>query len=192
MVQTVKRDWLMAGVLILGEQGAQRLTIEALTSQLSVTKGSFYHHFAGFQDYKERLIVFVEEEGTLQIIHAVEGELTPAAKLARLLRITSRGPSALEVAFRAWALQDSQVAAVQQRIDQRRIAYLEALWLAQGTAPAQAIPFARLIYTVYIGSQHVLPPIHGAGLRQLYQEIIRGYGLPTLLEPATGNEESHE
>nr|WP_111325931.1 TetR family transcriptional regulator [Thermosporothrix hazakensis] len=36
------------------------MTLEALTNQLEVSKGSFYHHFQHFQDYKEQLLSFMK------------------------------------------------------------------------------------------------------------------------------------
>ena len=127
MAQLSKRRWLEEGLALLEEAGAEALTIESLTSRLDVTKGSFYHHFTNYQDFKERLLSFWEEEGTLRIIHGAEQEASPADKLAWVLR-ASFHPShihRLDVALRAWALQDEQVRVHQQRIDQLRLAYLE-------------------------------------------------------------------
>src|SRR6266446_3188026 len=112
-----RRRWLKEGLVLLEEAGAEALTIESLTNRLGVTKGSFYHHFANYQDFQERLLEFWEEEGTLRIIQWAEQEASPPEKLARVMQ-ASLHPSRLDVALRAWALQDERVRDHQQRIDQ--------------------------------------------------------------------------
>jgi len=72
MATTTKRKWLEEGLTLLAKSGAGALTIEMLTSRLGVTKGSFYHHFQHFQDYKEHLLSFYEDERTLQVIESAE------------------------------------------------------------------------------------------------------------------------
>ncbi len=81
-------------------------------------------------------------------------------------------PSQLEVAMRAWALQDGLVRDHQQRIDQRRLTYLEELMYARIGDHSHAARMARLFYSVYVGSQHILPPVQGADLAHLYQEAL--------------------
>jgi AcrR family transcriptional regulator len=171
MAVTARRDWLGAGIALLEEVGAEALTIERLTNRLSVTKGSFYHHFRNYQDFKEQLLAFYEEERTLQIIQLAERETSPPAKLERVLQATLR-PSQLEVAMRAWALQDGLVQDHQRRIDQRRLTYLEELIFVHIGDHCHAMRMAQVFYSIYVGSQHLVPPIQGANLAHLYQEAL--------------------
>jgi len=170
MAQLSRRRWLEEGLALLEEAGAEALTIESLTSRLGVTKGSFYHHFANYQDFQERLLEFWEEEGTHRIIQWAEQEASPADKLARVMH-ASLHPSRLDVALRAWALQDEQVRVHQQRIDQQRLAYLEAVVLATRTDPLYAKSLARVLYSIYVGSQHIIPPIQGEDLGAMFQLV---------------------
>lgn len=165
-----RRQWLEEGLALLEEASAEALTIESLTSRLGVTKGSFYHHFTNYQDFKQGLLSFWEEEGTLRIIHWAEQEASPPEKLARVMR-ASLPPSRLDVALRAWALQDDQVRVYQQRIDQQRLAYLESVVFAARADRLYAQRLARLLYSLYVGSQHLLPPIQGEDLGALYQFV---------------------
>ena len=174
MALLTRRRWLEEGLALLEEAGAEALTIESLTSRLGVTKGSFYHHFANYQDFQERLLSFWEEEGTLRIIQWAEQEASPSEKLARVMQ-ASLHPSRLDVALRAWALQDEQVRVHQQRIDQQRLAYLEALVSATRADRLYAKPLARVLYSIYVGSQHIIPPIEGEDLRALYQLAQRWF-----------------
>jgi AcrR family transcriptional regulator len=173
MALLTRRRWLEAGLTLLEEAGAEALTIESLTSRLGVTKGSFYHHFTNYQDFKERLLGFWEEEGTLRIIQWAEQEASPPDKLARVLQ-ASLHPSRLDVALRAWALQDETVRAHQQRIDQQRLAYLEELTRASTDDRLYARQLARAFYCLYVGSQHIIPPIQSEDLSALYQ-LVQGW-----------------
>jgi len=170
MALLTRRRWLEEGLALLEEAGAEALTIESLTNRLGVTKGSFYHHFANYQDFQERLLEFWEAEGTLRIIQWAEQEASPPEKLARVMQ-ASLHPSRLDVALRAWALQDEQVRVHQQRIDQQRLAYLEAVVSATRADRLYAQQFARVLYSIYVGTQHIIPPIQGEDLSALYQLV---------------------
>lgn len=75
------------------------------------------------------------------------------------------------MALRAWGLQDEQVRVHQQRIDQQRLAYFEALVLATRADRLYAQQLARVLYSIYVGSQHIIPPIQGEDLSALYQLV---------------------
>jgi AcrR family transcriptional regulator len=171
MATTTKRMWLEEGLTLLAEAGAAALTIEMLTNRLGVTKGSFYHHFQQFQEYKEHLLTFYEEERTAQVIENAELHETPLHRLEWIFQTTAHHPSQLEVFMRAWALQDPVVQRYQQRIDQRRLAYLAelAFQICHNRERAQRI--SHLFYSIYVGSQHILPPVQGDALAALYREV---------------------
>jgi AcrR family transcriptional regulator len=172
-----RQAWLDEGIKILDEQGANALTIDALATRLEVTKGSFYHHFKNYQGYKEALLDYFEQQSTLTVIDLVEEMKTPSQKLAKLLDLTMVGPPRIEVAIRAWALLDGFVQNYQQRIDERRINYLKKLWAELRPAEAPAEIMAQMLYAVYVGSQHIVPPINNENLKQIYAEIKRIYHL---------------
>jgi AcrR family transcriptional regulator len=176
MGSITKRRWLEEGLAILEEEGAEALTIEALTGRLAITKGSFYHHFTNYQNFKEHLLIFFEEERTLRIIHLAEQALFPHQKLERVLQATLK-PSHLEVAIRAWALQDAFVRDYQQRIDQQRLTYLEEVAYAQSGDRLYATQMAKVFYSIYVGSQHIIPPIQSTELEQLYQQALQWFRL---------------
>ena len=87
MARKTKRDWWIAGIQILTETGPSGLTIDNLCQQLEVTKGSFYHHFGGIEDFKERLLAYYEAEGTLDIIERLTAVPTPEGKFKGLIDI---------------------------------------------------------------------------------------------------------
>ncbi|RKT55871.1 TetR family transcriptional regulator [Saccharothrix australiensis] len=164
------------GLRVLAEDGAPALTVERLSGRLGVTKGSFYHHFKGMGGFKQDLLAHFEAECTTGYIERAEqGGGTARDRVERLMRLVladgeDRPP--LEPAMRAWALQDADVRAAQERVDRERIAYLAGLWAAIGPAE-DALPTARLLYLVLVGADHVLPPVGAADLREVYALALR-------------------
>jgi len=179
MARKTKKDWYIASINILIEKGSGGLTIDALTTQLGVTKGSFYHHFGSYQQFKIDLLTFFEEEGTLGIITQTEQADTPQEKLRRLMDIivaeTARYPAKMEVALRAWGLQDSEVGGLIARVDQQRIGYVQALCAEIVGDDEQGLLMAEMMYTILIGSEHTMPALSPTRLRPFFDEFLRLY-----------------
>ncbi|WP_433273406.1 TetR/AcrR family transcriptional regulator [Actinosynnema sp. CS-041913] len=171
-----KRDWLDIGLRVLAREGAPALTVERLSGRLGVTKGSFYHHFKGMAGFKVDLLAHFEAECTTGYIEQAErGGGTARERFERLLELVladEEDRPLLESAMRAWAMQDADVRATQERVDQERIGYLARLCAEVGPAD-EALPAARLLYFVLIGSGHVLPPVGPAELREIYALTTR-------------------
>lgn len=165
--------WLDAGLTVLAELGAPSLRIDRLAERLGMTKGSFYHHFDGMAGYRRDLLTHYEEQCTLRYIanvEAVDG-LDTRAKLERLMTIVledSKHEEQLEVAIRAWALQDDEVSDAQRRIDAIRIDYLRDLCQELGCTSPQALDMARILYLLLIGAGHIVPPLGSTELRRLW------------------------
>jgi AcrR family transcriptional regulator len=175
-----KADWLDAGLDILAADGAPAVTIERLTERLGLSKGSFYHHFKSTGGFRTALLAHFEALHTTRRIDAVEQDPTaPAAvKLDRLLTLIldNADGADLEIAVRAWALQDDEVRAAQERVDRIRTEYLQSLCrgLDRPAGREQLDPdrLASLLYLTFIGAEQVLPPISRRELRGLYASIL--------------------
>ncbi|TDW17489.1 TetR/AcrR family transcriptional regulator [Kribbella kalugense] len=168
-------EWLEAGLELLATEGAPAITIERLTDQLGVTKGSYYHHFGSAGGFKTALLEHFEAQYTTRLIDTIEGETAkPEEKLQHLLRLVLADPdvAALEIAVRAWALQDPDVRAAQERVDEARTAYLKELCRGIG-ADVDPDRFAQLLYLILIGAEQVLPSIDRAELREIYDLTLR-------------------
>lgn len=167
------QQWLDAGLTILEQDGSRALTIERLSGQVGLSKGSFYHHFGGMAGYKNALLAHYESAFTTQYIDAVEQgpHATPLAKLEALLDMAcdENDDPRIEVALRAWALQDPVVHEAQERIDQRRVDYLRGLWLELTGDDEQAARMGQLLYLIVIGAGQIMPPVPQAELRRLYE-----------------------
>ncbi|HZX07826.1 TetR/AcrR family transcriptional regulator [Kribbella sp.] len=168
-------EWLNVGLQLLETEGAPALTIERLTGELGMTKGSFYHHFGSAAGFKRALLEYFEAQHTTRLIDTIEGEAASAnAKLQHLLLLVLADPdaSALEIAVRAWALQDPEVRAAQERVDGARTAYLKKLCrgLRVDVDPDR---FAQLLYLILIGAEQVVPPIDKRDVREIYDLVLR-------------------
>ncbi|GAA3470766.1 TetR/AcrR family transcriptional regulator [Nonomuraea roseola] len=172
-----KRDWLEAGLEVLSEEGAPSLTIERLCAHLNLTKGSFYHHFGGMARYKSDLLEHFETEHTGRYIDGAESAGDSAqAKLYHLLNLVLDDKDTdhdLEIAVRAWALQDAEAQALQRRVDQLRVDYLRSLWRELGGSEDDADPMGRLLYLVLVGAQQVVPPVSADELKEIYTLALR-------------------
>lgn len=177
MARMTKQDWLEAGLAVLGESGAAALTVDRLARHLGVTKGSFYHHFENYQDYKEHLLAFWEQESALNVIEFSKVAETPSALLGRLLTSLDELLPYTEIAIRAWALQDEVVHAYVERIDVSRIAQAQRWFRAVAADDEQALLMARLLHTTLVGSYTVLPPILGEPLKEMVWELMWLYGV---------------
>lgn len=174
-MRKTKTDWLQAGLQILATAGAPALTIDSLTSALGVTKGSFYHHFKGFGDFKSGLLEFYESASTLQVIALTEQQGSAAAKLHFLFSLIVSGTAEPEIAMRAWAQQDPEARAVQMHIDAQRIEYVRSLCLDLAATPEQARLMAHMAYAILVGSAQIQPAFDQPTLRRLFDEFLRIY-----------------
>ncbi|RKS74276.1 TetR family transcriptional regulator [Actinomadura pelletieri DSM 43383] len=171
-----KQDWLDAGLAILAEYGAPGLTIERLTERLGLSKGSFYHHFKGMAGYRTALLDRIADQTTHRFIDLVEREPGRTARerlrlLTDLVSAEAQSP-ALEIAVRAWAQQNPEVRAAQERIDHTRTEYLRGLWMEMTGDPDEAARMSWLLYLIVIGADHIVPPIAPPQLRDLFHTAI--------------------
>jgi len=171
-----RAEWLEAGLELLADEGAPAVTIERLTGKLGVTKGSYYHHFKGAAGYRTALLGYFEARFTTRLIDAIERkpDAEPDEKLLHLLRLVLADPdnAALEIAVRAWALQDPEVRAAQERVDRTRTAYLKKLCRGLKT-DVDPDRLAQLLYLILIGAEQVLPPMSRTELRKIYDLTLR-------------------
>lgn len=177
MAVATKQRWLDAGLRLLSRTGITALRIDRLAEELALSKGSFYHHFAGISGYRLDLLDYYEDRCTSSHIRLVEAahEIAPGDKLDRLRQVVTAddewGPE-LDIAMRAWASQDDDARAMQERVDATRMAYLESILLEQTGDPDQARNISRLLYLLLVGSHHVLPALPLSELGRLYDIVL--------------------
>lgn len=173
-----RADWLQAGLTAVADDGPDGLRIDRLCRRLGVSKGSFHHHFAGAGDFKRALLDAYETLVVEALNDAIAqtATVTPQESLAGLTAAITSTQSfyrpELEAAIRAWAFSDSQVRAVQERVDRRRLESLEGIWSRILDDPAAVHTAALLPYLVGIGASLVQPPTPPGQLRGVYELLL--------------------
>lgn len=167
MARKSGEDWLRVGLEVLVERGPDGLKIDALTAHLGVSKGSFYHHFAGLPEYRSQLLAHLEQVGFADVVAGVDDDLSAAQQLDRLTDAVSRLDLSGERAVRLWAARDAEARALVERLDGRRLAYLTELFAEVLGDRAGGGMFARMGYALFLGAAQMQPPIEGEEYRQM-------------------------
>lgn len=118
-------DYFRTALSILAESGAESLTTGRLCERLAITKGSFYYHFDGMDDF---ILGFADyRESQLETrLAAVADRTDPYDRLGAMITLLSRLPHEAEAAVRAWSRSQSALASSQERIDYAVTSILEA------------------------------------------------------------------
>ncbi|WP_122818275.1 TetR/AcrR family transcriptional regulator [Nocardioides pantholopis] len=184
---TARDQWLEKGFAVLAAEGFRAVTIERLCAEMGLSKGSFYHHFGGVPGFEAALLEHFEAVETQRYVDAAEADPAASARqrLDRLrAAVVADGDraAALEVAVRAWAAQDEAARAALERIDGRRLSYLESLFVELTDGGREARDLARTVYLLLLGSFHVLPPVPVAEVGRLWDRALDTPGeLPDVL-----------
>jgi AcrR family transcriptional regulator len=153
-----REDWFGPAFEILAAQGPDGLTIAALCGRLRVTKGSFYHHFAGMPQFVEALLRDWEDRFA-EILDEVAGVSDPVHRF----EVTGDQIFAMqhdaEAALRAWSYRDPAVAAAVARMDRARAQnYANTLALLIDD-PERCRALASMAIAVLIGLQMCERPV---------------------------------
>jgi AcrR family transcriptional regulator len=154
-------DLLDAGLNLLAECSIQQLTIDALCKKLNVTKGSFYHHFKGREDYLERMLQHWVEDWTV-------GHMLPAGKAAgaverfdAIVENSNNLPHGPETSIRSWAQRDPLALRYLEKVDSMRIHYLFEIFLEVSGDSHRAHLLSRIGYSLFVGTRMLAPAIEG-------------------------------
>ena len=165
MARTSREDWIEEGFRILADEGDGGLTVEALCERLDRTKGSFYHHFAGRRAYVDALLATWEERATDRLIETGHGDAPVEERLRAVNRQASELRNArLERAIRGWASREPEARRTQDRVDRRRLDFLRELCRERMGPGDAAERLARVFQLVFVGAQHLDPPLEGPEL----------------------------
>jgi AcrR family transcriptional regulator len=113
-----REAYFNAAFKILGTAGFHDLSADTLCTELGVTRGSFYHHFAGWPEFVEALMETWER--TVGELLARWASMDPTDMLVDLLATLSRYPLQAESAIRAWGWANPTVAQAVGRWDLAR------------------------------------------------------------------------
>jgi AcrR family transcriptional regulator len=106
--QIKREDYLIHALKTLSSVGISAVTIELLSKNLGVTRGSFYHHFKNRQELLDEMLDYWIQHWTIEIRQeAADLKLEPSDTLLVLMRIIRRSDAAgYEIALRNWAQRE--------------------------------------------------------------------------------------
>jgi AcrR family transcriptional regulator len=183
MATRTPTDYFEAALDLLAEHGPLGVTIEGLCGFLGVTKGSFYHHFAGIPDFMGRLLAYWEQRGSDRealVVSAPSGVLA-LAKLTATWELHHGAESAI----RALARFDPLAAEVQRRVDDSREQLLATTFVRVGISQPRATVLARMGIAILIGTQQREHPVDRRRLHEVFDEYQRWLEHAIVAEPAT-------
>jgi AcrR family transcriptional regulator len=169
-----RTQYFELGLDLLAEGGAKAVTIEALCTRLRVTKGSFYHHFAGVRDFVSQLLAYWEDRYGQRLAREALAACGPAELIPLLKHGASREVHhEAESAIRALAQSDPEAAEVQRRVDQGREDLLIDAYTGAGVPATSAATLARIGMAILIGTQQRERPVDRDRLFALFEEYQR-------------------
>lgn len=147
----LQRDWLHVGQDILREEGVDGVSVKSLTDRLGVTKGSFYHHFRGLDEYLTDLANYFSGDHLSRIFEqaAEEANGDPVAELEAMRRIIKADDGyRLMSAMRAWAKSNEVAAQSIQKLDEVSRSNLVRVFKEMGFAVQDAKVRAFMVHAI--------------------------------------------
>jgi AcrR family transcriptional regulator len=166
-------DWVAFGLKTLGNDGFAALKADVLARKLSISRGSFYWHFADLETFQGRVIAHWKQSATEAIITDIERYDSPAERLDALLRHAFRQGRSLETGMRGWAANNKIAARAVAEVDHRRCAYLQRLLQDAGLDAPLAATRAQLLYWTYLGASLSGSRLSGEQLDRAVAELKR-------------------
>jgi AcrR family transcriptional regulator len=177
LLRTSRTAWVEAGLRALAEGGPEAVRVEVLAEALGVTKGGFYGQFSDRNEMLEEMLESWATVAVDEVIDEVERRGGDArSKLERLFEIAKlehAGRLKTELAIRDWARRDTRAAERVRRVDERRMAYMRALFgelcADDGIVEARCL----LAFSLFIGS-HFVAAGHGERSRREVLDLATG------------------
>lgn len=116
--------WLGAGQELLRRGGIAAVKLQAMTEELDLTTGSFYHHFANMADFLEQLASYSGEDQVANSLQLAQDQ-DPLVRLRRVheLLLDERG-GPLDAAMRDWAGSNAAARAAVDRADRDALEFI--------------------------------------------------------------------
>ena len=172
---------------LLASGGVGAVPIARLCDALGVTKGSFYHHFRGVEDFKTQLLAHWSSVREQQAVAAADAVIDPFERLDMLREAAIGLHHEAEVAIRAWSRTDSEAWRVREAVDAARERVVADAYREVGVQSEVADLLGRLAVAVLVGVQHRRDSINRDELRDLYRSLQRMAESALVRPPATSS-----
>lgn len=172
-----RERYFAAASEILTDHGVGSLTMTALHKRLQLSSGSFYHFFAGWDDFVAQFLDNWIEQ-TADISAKAQRESDPFDRLEVLRRLAASVPHAAEAAIRMWGAAVPAVATAQRRVDAQRLNIIREAVSAAGVSGARADHLARHGLSIIVGWQQLSRPFDSHMLDEMlgqFIELVRGF-----------------
>lgn len=166
-----RQDFLDAGMTLLAAAGVRGVTIARVCAALGVTKGSFYHHFRGVDEFTHDLLTYWAVERESQVVATAAAVTDPMERLDVLRDVGVALHHEAEVAIRAWSRTDHEAWTVREQVDAARERTVAEAYREVGVPADVAAMLGRLSVAVLIGAQHRGAETDRAALLDLYRHL---------------------
>jgi AcrR family transcriptional regulator len=129
-----RETWLREALEVLSREGEGKLRIDTICKALGVTKGSFYSHFKGREEFIQAMLEYWIAEFNARVPQTTEERGGSASERLRFLFdfVTSNDVGRYDVAIDAWATHEPGIAAQVRVAYQLRFDYVRSLFLELG------------------------------------------------------------
>lgn len=168
--------WITRAIETLAKGGVEAVRVEPLAKALSVTKGSFYWHFANRRALLDAVLSQWAQGRIAAIRRQTIGNDTPRAILARLADLYTRHASirglAIELAIRDFARGDARAAVAVRAVDHERLIHVTRLFEGLGWGAAEARARAVMFYSYLFGQSLLDTKVATAATKDIAIETI--------------------
>ena len=129
-----RRLWMEKALEVLAQQGSAKLRVDQIAKALGVTKGSFYAHFEGRDDFLASVVHYWDEEYTRRVRRLVEEHGgTARQRLLQVMQIVCEEDlSSYDLAVTSWASHEPTLAPAVWRVLKFRMDYVGSLFRQMG------------------------------------------------------------
>ena len=123
-----RNSWLEVALELLQDEGINAVTVDALALQLSITRGSFYHHFKDRNDLSIEMLNYWKDKWTVEIRDDIASlGLDGLQSLTALINLIHHRKSAnYDSAIRAWAIHNEQAGEIVGEADKIRLDFIRS------------------------------------------------------------------
>lgn len=166
-----REHYFEAALDVIAGEGVEALTIAELCRRLSVTIGSFYHHFKGREAFLQAFYAWWEAEHAFHLVDQARSEPDPLARFALLKKLAGGLPHGAEAAIRTWSRSHPDAAAAQHRVDEARIGVVVDTLRELGLRPGRAKTLGVMAVGVLVGTQQLGRGEDAALMRKVFDEL---------------------
>jgi AcrR family transcriptional regulator len=119
-------SWLEEALKLLHNEGINAVTVDALATQLRITRGSFYHHFKDRNDLSKEMLDYWKQKWTVELRDDIDAlgidGLQSLKALGNLIK--HRKATGYDIAVRAWAIHDDMARGAVEESDKIRLDFI--------------------------------------------------------------------